>query len=161
MFYEAIIILHKELLELKSLGKRLISLLVFLTPSIFLAFGQGEGSLFPLNISIYLVLFLTTILTSGYLISDTILSEKRSKMLDVLLVSSISKTAIVIGKVILSCIVSSISIFLSILIIKTALIVSFNLLIIVPLLLTSYFSACCTMCLSMILSDEKLVLNPT
>ena len=159
MFFDIQTIAHKEILEIRSSGMKLLTLLLFLSPSIILVLSSGEKSIFPINLSILIALFLTAVLSSGYITLDTIMGEKRSKMLDILLASGISKFSIIIGKAIPSCNISTMLTLLSLFIMKLGLSdakFDVNILIIISLFLASYFSACTTVAFTILIGDEKL-----
>ncbi|MCA9940184.1 MAG: hypothetical protein KC418_16195 [Anaerolineales bacterium] len=97
---DIITVTRKEVWELRHSMRHLYWLLVWLLMPVFLVYGNTSRSLVPIS-SLYLFLpSLLALMTSGQIVLDTILGEKKAKTLEVLLSTGISPVAIIIGKMI-------------------------------------------------------------
>jgi ABC-type Na+ efflux pump permease subunit len=158
MIGDIVTIALKEILEIRSSGKKLILFLVYLIPAFVISYSNGYESLLPMNLTPYYVLGIISAGSAVQLVFDSILSEKKSKTLDVLLASGITKLSIVVGKIIPSCVISFIFTIISMFIIKynSTFNLKINVLLLLDFVLVAYLSACITIALTIIVSDEKI-----
>lgn len=162
MFNDILLITKKETLELAYSAKRLLVLLALLVIPIGFIVSNTPGVL-PFETAIYGLPLLLCIGGAGQISYDSILSEKRSKTLDILLSSGISKIALIVGKAVPPVVISYILGIMSVFIIevgsKSSVYVfdlkTFIILFILPAIV-GYFVSCFSLVITILITDEKV-----
>jgi ABC-type Na+ efflux pump permease subunit len=156
----------KELWELEYSKKNIIILIIFIILPVILIYyfksTNSSRSILPLD---KLYLFIPLILSTGLssqLSIDSILLEKKTKTIETLFSSNLSKIGIIVGKILLPSLVSFISAILSFLILVIIIppninILNHNISIIIFPLVFAYLSSCVTILTSILIQDEKFI----
>lgn len=97
---DVITIVLKEFWELRHSLRHLYWMVIWLALLAFIAFGDTSKSILPTTVVLAFFPSMTAMAGSGQIALDSVLSEKKTKTLEVLLSTKIPTLAIVIGKTI-------------------------------------------------------------
>ncbi len=157
-------IILKEFWELRHSLRHLYWMVIWLALLAYIAFGDTSKSIIPITVILAFFPSMTAMAGSGQIALDSVLSEKKTKTLEVLLSTKIPASAIVIGKIIPPTIIgylfSLITVFFLMLLPLAG--VSFTItsdiawLVFVYPLLVSYLASCISIVTTIIVPDEKV-----
>ncbi len=157
-------IVLKELWELRHSIRHLYWMVVWLALLAFIAFGGTGKSILPLTVVLAYFPSMIALAGSGQIALDSVLGEKKSKTLEILLSTKISTLAIVIGKIIPPTVIGYLFSLLGVGFLMSLPLAgtSFSItpgtawLIFVYPLLTSYLASCISIVSTIIVPDEKV-----
>lgn len=157
-------IVLKEFWELRHSLRHFYWMIVWLAVLAFIAFGNTSRSILPTTVLLTLFPSMIALAGSGQIALDSILSEKKTKTLEVLLSTKIPTLAIVIGKIIPPTIIGYLLSLLSVIFLVSLPLVgtSFSItpetvwLISAYPLLISYLASCISIVTTIIVPDEKV-----
>lgn len=157
-------VMLKEFWELRHSLRHLYWMVAWLALLAFIAFGDTSSSIFPITVLLAFFPSMVAMAGSGQIAFDSVLSEKKTKTLEVLLSTKIPTLAIVIGKIIPPTIIGGLLSLLSVifLILLPLAGVSFTItsdtvwLVFVYPLLVSYLASCISIITTIIVPDEKV-----
>lgn len=99
VYRDVINVARKEVWELKHSIRHLHWLLAWILLPLFYTYWDTSRSLVPISVLFLYLPATLSLMTSGQLVLDTILGEKKAKTLEVLLSTKTSPLAIIVGKV--------------------------------------------------------------
>lgn len=161
---DIVTIVLKEFWELRHSLRHLYWMVVWLAILAFIAFGDKSKSILPTTVILAFFPSMIAMAGSGQIALDSVLSEKKSKTLEVLLSTKIPTLAIVIGKIIPPLIIGYLFSLTSVIFLASLPLVgaSFSItsdaawLIFAYPLLISYLTSCISIVTTIIVPDEKV-----
>ncbi|SHH90699.1 hypothetical protein [Clostridium grantii] len=163
-------IIRKEFWQLEISKKRIFIVIIFiLLPVVGISYNvfiTDERALLPINSIAIFLSILIAISLSSQLSLNTILDEKKTKTLESLLATNISKFAIIIGKVMPPVIISTAISILSLLLLKiysliilnqNNISINYSISLFYIIFILSYFSSCITVLMTILITDEKII----
>lgn len=161
---DMITVARKEFWELKHSTKSLLWLLasVGLVAAVLVISGDGKRSLVPIDYLYIGFPILIALQASAQIVFDSLLSEKKTKTLEVLLSTNISSMAIVMGKIIPAIIVAYLLSQISLLgllmlsILDLQHVISSAFFFFLAPLLAAYLASCVVIITTIVIPDEKV-----
>jgi ABC-type Na+ efflux pump permease subunit len=157
-------IVIKEFWELRHSLRHFYWMFIWLALLAFIAFGDTNRSILPSTVILALFPSMIAFAGSGQIAFDSILSEKKSKTLEVLLSTKIPTVAIVIGKIIPPMIIGYLFSLISVIFLASLPLAGVSpiitsdtiwLIFVYPLLI-SYLASCISIVTTIIVPDEKV-----
>lgn len=164
MFKILLLLITKEIIETISNKRKLWPFILTLIPIFMFFYTKGSESLFAIGTTVYTIPILIIVIISMQISSTSILNEKNTKMLDIILAMKTPPIIIVFAKNLFSSIFAICIGFSTVLLMKISSIIVFkedllglNIHYIVFLFMISYFASIITFLVSVIIRELSVI----